>query len=406
MSLPPVDQAALLFPIQAKGAVTRILPAGNPDVNSVYSNSMEQGRFLEASIADANTQLLQSAQDLARMISFYNGTLSQLMSIGTSGPSGQQVLGPGIIASAVATATSEIAQLVAQVQANITKLAAMEASMLQMVQANLNAIANLLNNICNWGIPALPSIPNLLPDQIWNWNGFTFSPLALFAALGSNTHFNFNFSLSNCSLGLTTSSSTFVGDPLNTTNYSGLTFGTATYIPPNGNAQSITPASQNLNDPAFIAQMQANTAFTIYSPTFNPNTEMWGAVPDPHEVIDNWQMPAVMYTANIVSICPQLRSNTVFVTDPDYSNPNYTVRQPQLRKDLIHFINLADIIASNYDPFVVSAWLQYLNLAREGRGGVWIPNFQTVYNTYLQPSTATLNNQEVPFNDCLGFTNY
>src|SRR5271154_6838407 len=113
MSLPPTDQAALLFPIQAKGAVTRTLPAGNPDVNSVYSNSMEQGRFLEASIADANTQLLQSAQDLARMVSFYNTILTPLMSAGTTG---QQSLAPTIIPPAAAALTSQITGLVAQVQ--------------------------------------------------------------------------------------------------------------------------------------------------------------------------------------------------------------------------------------------------------------------------------------------------
>src|SRR5271154_5630732 len=118
MSLPPADQAALLFPIKAKGAVTRISPAGNPDVNSVYSNSMEQGRFLEASIADANTQLLQSAQDLARQVAFYNNILTPLMAVGTSsGPPGtnQQTLAPIIVPPAVAQLTSQITQLVAQV---------------------------------------------------------------------------------------------------------------------------------------------------------------------------------------------------------------------------------------------------------------------------------------------------
>ena len=124
MSLPPADQAALLFPIKAKGAVTRILPAGNPDVNSVYSNSMEQGRFLEASIADANTQLLQSAQDLAANIAIY----TQISAVASAGNPGQQALVPGITA-AITQVQSQIATLVGQVQQNITKLQAVEASM-------------------------------------------------------------------------------------------------------------------------------------------------------------------------------------------------------------------------------------------------------------------------------------
>jgi hypothetical protein len=400
---PPVDQAALLWPIQAKGAVTRILPAGNPDVNSVYSNSMEQGRFLEASIADANTQLLQSAQDLARWVSFYNNVLSPLMAVGTSNPGQQTTLGPILINPAVAQATSQITQLVAQVQQNITKLLAMQTSMLMMIQADLNALANLLNNICNWGLPSLPSIPNLLPDTVWNWNGFTFSPLAAFAALKSNINFSFNFSFSQCSLGTTAPPSALNTDPATLTTYSGLTYGTVLYNPPLGGQPS--PVGQDLTNPAFIALMQG-TPTPVYGPNFNPNTSMLGAVPDPHTIISNYQMPAATYIADIVSIAPQLRSNTVFLTDPDYLNPNYTVRDPQLRKDLVHFITLADIVASNYDPFVVSAWLIYLYLDRTARGGVWIPNFQAVYNTYLQPSIATLSAESVPWNDVLGQTNY
>jgi hypothetical protein len=403
MGLTSDEQKALIWPIKAKGAVNRLNPLNDPAISQFYPKSMEQGRILENSIADANNFLLEKKIQLTQLIQNY----THMNSLAVDGQLGHHARVPKYIADSISILKTaqqlqqEIVGLVAALEQNIQTILTIEASMLAMVQANLNAIANLLNNICNWGIPALPSLPNLIPDQIWNWNGFQFSPLALFAQLKSNTNFNFNFSFSECSLGITTPSSTFVGDPLTLTNYSGLTFGAQVYNPPFGNAQSVTPANQNLNDPIFIANMQATTAIPVYSPTFNPNTQMFGAVPDPHQVISDWQMSATVYTNNIVSITPQLRSNTVFTTDADYANPNYAVRNPQLRKDLVHFITLADIIASNYDPFVVSAWLIYLSIARAGRGGVWIPNFQTVYNTYLQPSISTLFVQPVPWNNVL-----
>src|SRR5271170_4407140 len=256
MSLPSDEQAALLWPIKAQGAVTRLSPAGNPAVSSVYSNSMEQGRFLESSIADANTQLLQAKQELFDKLTF----LSHMNSLAVDGQLGHTPRVPKFVADSISilqTANAlqkEVIGLINALQQNLTMLVAIEQQMLQMVQTALNSLANLLNNICNWGIPALPSIPLIFADQIWNWNGFTFSPLALFSVIKSDTNFSFNFSFSQCSIGPTSPSNLFVDDPLTTESYSGYTYGTSNYDPPfQGMA---TPATQDLSDPAFIAQMQ------------------------------------------------------------------------------------------------------------------------------------------------------
>src|SRR5271157_3552153 len=280
--LPSAEQAALLWPIKAQGAVTRLSPAGNPAVSSVYSNSMEQGRFLESSIADANTQLLQAKQELFDKLTI----LSHMNSLAVDGQLGHTPRVPKYVADSISILQTaqqyqqEVQGIVSAINSNIQQLATIEASMLQMVQANLNALANLLNNICNWGIPPLPSIPNLFPDTIWNWNGFTFSPLALFAAFKSNTNFNFNFTFKDCSFGATAPSAIFTTDPLSTETYSGLVYGSANYFPPlNG---QITPASQDLSDPAFILQMQGTMVTPVYNPSFNPNENMLGATPDPH----------------------------------------------------------------------------------------------------------------------------
>ena len=402
MSLPSDEQTALLWPIQAKGAVTRLNPLGDPQVETIYHNAMEQGRFLERNIADANNWLLQKKILLTNQIQTY----THMNSLAVDGQLGHTPRVPKYVADSISILKTaqqfqqEIVQLVAAIEQNIQMIIAIEQSMLAMVTNVENSLANLLNNVCNWGLPALPSMPNLFSNGIWNWNGFQFSPLALFAALKSNTNFNFNFTLANCSLGSTAPSNLFLGNPLTITTDSGLTYSSPeNYDPPLSGTQ--TDPTQDLNDPAFISQMQGQNTPPVYNPSFNPNTEMYGAVPDPHQIISNYQMPAATYTADIVSICPLLRSNTVFVTDPDYLAPEYAVRQPQLRKDLLHMINLAGIVQSNYDPFVMSAWLLYLAAARAGRGGVWIPNFEAVYQMYIQPSVSTLSTQSVPWNDVL-----
>src|SRR5271157_5180135 len=292
-SLTPAETQALLWPIQAKGKVDRLQPLNDPAISMFYQNSMEQGRFLESSIADANLWLLQKKTLLNEYVISY----THMNQLAVDGQLGHHARVPKYIADGIS-----------------------------ILHTAKNLLANLLNNICNWGIPALPSIPNLFPDSIWNWNGFSFSPLALFAALKSNTNFNFNFTLANCSFGPTSTSNLFVTDPLSTETYSGLVYGSANYFPPLSG--QITPAAQDLSDPAFISQMQGTSNTPWYNPSFNPNENMLGSIPDPHFIISDYQMPAITYTSNIVSICPQLVGNTVFLTDADYSNPNYAARTP------------------------------------------------------------------------------
>lgn len=401
MSLTSAEQTALIWPIKAKGAVNRVQPLNDPTISQFYSNSMEQGRYLESSIADANTWLFQKKVLLNEYITSY----THMNQLAVDGQLNHHHRVPKYIADSISilqTAkrlTQEIVALNNAVNGNITKILAIEQSMTQMVDTASNSLANLLNNICNWGIPALPNIPTLFPDQIWNFNGFLFSPLALFATLKSSVIFNFNFKFSDCGFGPTASSALFTTDPLSTESYSGLVYGSANYNPPLGG--SIVAASQDLSDPQFISQMQGISNVPYYSPSFNPNENMLGADPDSHFIISNYQMPAATYVADIVSIAPTLRSNTVFLTDTDYTNPNLAVRQPVLQKTLAHSINIAQIVASNFDPFVISAWLIYLNLTRHGRGGVWIPHFQEVYDQYLTPSIQNVLTLSVPWNNVL-----
>lgn len=413
--LSSAEQQALIWPIQAKGAVTRLNPLNDPAISQYYPNSMEQGRFLESSIADANNFLLQKMQILKAYITSY----THMNSLAVDGQLGQSARVPKYIADSISILQTaqqiqqQLVQLAQAVQKNISTIQMIEQNMLQMVQNTLNAIANLLNNICNWGLPSIPSIPNLFPDQLWNWNGFQFSPLALFALSKSNTTFSLNFSFSQCSMGTAATSSTFSSNtnPISVTNYSGLTFGSGTYFTPPFDG-TVVSAEQSLTDPAFIATMQANTVNPVFNTTFNPLQNMWGAMPDPHYIISNWQPGLASGSTTsvldnyIVSICPQLRGNTVFTTDSDYDSPDYALRDLQLRKDLISFANLGTIVSSNFDPLLTAAWLIYLGLDRQGRGGVWIPNFEAVYQQYIQPSLSAVTTLSVPWNSVLGTADF
>lgn len=402
MGLPPSLQAVQLWPIHTKGAIIRHSPLGDPSVEKAYHEALEDGRWLEKNIADANHWLLQKQQ-------YWKNQVSTYLSINKVAVDGQLRHTPRAIKyiadsiqflQQVNKFQQEIIGITQALTSNIQIMVAMEQSLLALVQANLNGLALLLNNVCNWHLPNLPSLPMLLPDGMFNWNGFAFSSLAEFALLKPNLSFNTNFAFNQCALGLPGLGNPAANPPASILTYSGLPLGTPQYVPPlGGNA---IPPGQDPNDPAFIAQMQQQTSPPVYGATFNPNSSMLGSVPDPNTIISDFQMPAQTYQNNIVSIVPDLRSNVVEPGDADYNNPNLATRQPSLQKALGHFITLDAVVNSSFDPYITSAWLFYLSATRGGRGGIWIPNFQAVYDQYIQPSVTKLTTTAVPWNNVLG----
>lgn len=409
-TVPSNLQAFQIWPISAQGAIIRHNPLGDPTIEANYHKALEDGRFLEASIGDANNWLLQKKQQINNQITTY----LKMNQLAVDGQLGHTPRVPKFIADSIAILQEvnqfqqQLSSVLQAVTQNIQLLTTMKNSMVSLVQNNLNALANLLNNICNWNLPPLPSIPNVMPGGMLNWNGFQFSPIANFAkaitnpsgggSITSPPPFNFNFSFSQCNLinlGFNPTTS-----PASISTYSGLTYNPDTlFIPPLDG--TTLPAGTDLTDPAVIAQMQAVTTVPYYN-NFNPNSSMLGAVPDPSTIISDYQMPSATYQSNIVSILPQLRNDTVEPTDLDYANPNYTVRNANLRADLVHYVTLEQVVASAFDPWLTSAWLFYLNICRNGRAGSWIANFQAAYIQYVQPSVAYLQNNPIPWNNVLG----
>ncbi len=392
---------AELWPIQAKGKVMRLTPLGDPTIAKYYQKSMEEGRILENSIADANDWLLKKKQKLYADIASY----MRLQSIATNS---QLKYKPRVLkliqdvaqtVQAINTIKSELQDLELAMIQNITTLATIEKSLIQMVQTAINSLANLMQQICNWGLPPLASIPNLLPEGLWSWNGFNFSPLNAFKNLKLTTPslsaFQ-NFSFSQCSLlSLGLVNNPVGNNPLQVLSYSGNNFGTEPSVLP-------APLAGMIIENPTPAQL-SQTSTPIYNiATFNPNTSMIGSLPDPSTILSDYQLPASVYQANILSLISSTLNQVIEPDDPDYANPNYNVRNPQETKSLAANITLAAVVASGFDPYVVSAWLFYLGLNFTGRAGVWITNFAQIYAGALAPSIASLSTNPVPFNNFSG----
>jgi hypothetical protein len=402
MPVPNNLQPFQLWPIKAKGAIIRHLPAGDPTLEKQYHKALEDGRFLEACIGDAQTWILKEKQRIIEKIGTYLDINSVAVDAQLSKHGRRIKLAIDSIRmlQKVSQFQRDVGSTIQAVTQNIALILTMKNSMLSMVQSNSNALANLLNNICNWGLPKIPSIPNLLVDGLFNWNGYQFSPLQAFAKnIGKLPSFSFNFSFSQCNL-LSLGNINNNIYPFSLSTYSGLNYNPQNlFIPPL--AGEIVPLGQDTSDLTFITQMQTTTGTPFYN-GFNPNSSMLGAVPDPHTIISNYQMPPATYQGNVVSITPALRHNTVEPTDLDYANPDLTARGANLRKDLVHYITLDQVVTSNYDPYITSAWLFYLGFTRTGRAGNWITNFENAYTQHIAPSVTYLQLTPTPWNDLLG----
>jgi hypothetical protein len=402
-------QNAEMWPIKAKGAVTRLTPIGDPSIEGsggYYHQSLEDGRLLERNIGDAQHWLLQKKKDLMEKINMY----SNMNNLAIDGrlsdfPRSIKYVYDSIrIVEGINSFQQEIIGLISAITQNIGILQSMELNLVGMVQQNLNALALTLNEICNWGLPDVPAIPNLFSDTIWHWNGFNFIPLGAFEQTAKSLKFDTNFAFNQCVLHVP-NLNIFRNYPTSIQTYSGLQYGTIAFAPPLGGL--IPNTGQSLSDPNFITTMQ-NTQGPYFLPPsyaavnhaqpFNVNSSMQGAVPDPATIISNYHMPSDQYQSNIVSIVPALRNQTIEPGDADYANPNLTARNLELRKSLVHYVTLEQVVASNYDPNLTACWLFYLASARNGRLGTWIENFQVAYVKLVAPSITYLAENPTPWN--------
>jgi len=406
-----------LWPIKNYSIPNRPLVAGLTDIEKGYHYAMEQGRFLEKDLGGAISYIQAKKQDLNEKIAHYL-SLNTLALDGqlSDHPRAAKYVADSIkFVQQIRKYTTEISNLLDATQANIAVLLATEKQMQAMIQTNLNCLANLLQEICNWNLPSLPSLAALL-GHLWHWNGFNFN---IFSGFNLSFNLNFsqfaNFNFSQCIPRLQGSSQPSRGTSIS--DGSGLTYTYAGQPVPLGGQLGV---AASLTDPAYIAMMQATT-----TPVFNPTLStipvsttsngvttaaILTSLPDPAAIISNYSLTPTQYEQNVVSLIPALQPVVIQPTDADYniSNPSASVpslaRQNTLRSLLSYYINLQAIVNSGFDPNITAAWLFYLGLNRTGRGGTWISNLNADFSKYIAPSLTYLGNNPVPFNTVLGGT--
>jgi acyl-coenzyme A thioesterase PaaI-like protein len=381
-----------IFPVQNLGTPTRLPLAGIPNLEPTYHLPFEQGRFMESPIGDAMSDLTKKNLDLVEKIQTY----LNMNKLATDGQLPTAARAPKFVADSVAfvqqirTFNTQSLNIATALNANVAALSAAELRMLNMINANANALANLLHQICNWGLPNLPSLAATL-GNIFHFNGFNFNSAAGFnfqqlisgfssAAISSLSAFT-NFSFSQCSLNTPNIASAFA--PVTSISDSGLTITAAPLPPPIAGGTFSTPAA-----PATAEQLASTTV-----PVFNPalvTSNNGTSLPTPASIVSNFALPPATYAANIVSAVPVLSSAIV--------QPGGVANPTLLRSLAISNINLTTIVAEQFNPNLVACWLFYLNLNRIGRGGNWLPNFQAAYTEFITPSLNYLATTPIPWN--------
>jgi hypothetical protein len=371
--------------------VQKFNPLGDPTIETYYHKALEAGRFSEKSIADAQHFLQQKQALLMKHIEgyFHMNSLAVDGQLSDKPRAFKYVIDSINILKTVQAYQKEIIGLVGALTKNIGILSMIEQNMLGVIQQNLNSIAMLMNEICNWCLPKNISLPNILGAGLWRFNGFNF-PLSAFKP---NLKFDLNFAFSSCklsapsvSLGQSCPSSVVI---------SGLSYGSAPFAPPLG---GVMPTADQLSDPTFVASLLApSTSAPVYNPSTNPAVLLMGSVPNPVAIISNYSMPPATYAENIVSILP---STQPLVSDVAPTAATYA----DLRKLLVQNVTLNAVVASEFEPVLTSTWLLYINSCRTGREGQWLQEFQASYDQWLQPAITELAQTPVPWNNVVDGT--
>ena len=393
--IPPNPVATPLsqyWPILCKGQANRLTFFGPPTLEQYWHKSFEQGRWLESGLNEAMFAVQKEKSDIQRHIMHYLDLIQTSSDAEFGNPERRFKLAADIInyIEKIHAYMNDLQGLILAIQMNLQLLQTVEASMLAMVQNNLNALANFMQQICNLGLPPLPSIPSIFGTSIFSFNGFNLN--ALVPRNISFSQFS-NFSFAQCTI-VPPNTNIYAMPPVSF-NFEGYTVGavSGTFAAPLGG--TVGDASQ-LANPQYATLMQATTDAPVYNPlTVNPATILQGSLPSPSQIISNYQMPSATYAANILSVATVAPALQVAVTNQE------TAELPKL---LAEYVNIAGIVTSGYDRNLTATWLLYIQAARIGRSGNWLPNFQAAYQTYIAPSLTSLAANPVPWNTVLGGT--
>src|SRR5208282_383853 len=175
----PAAVPGQLWPIYSKGAPTPPTFAGPPDLEANWHKAMEYGRKMESSVNDAMFACQKEKSDLQRSIQHYvdlirTSTDAELTHLPRALKLAADVLN---YISKIQGFMTKIQALTQAIQTNLNSLQSLEAAAMAMIQNNLNALANFMQDICNLGLPPLPSMPSYFGANVFTFNGFDFASL-------------------------------------------------------------------------------------------------------------------------------------------------------------------------------------------------------------------------------------
>lgn len=397
------SDATTLKPITIKKLFNRETFPGRAGIDAVQHVALEQGRMMDRSVGDAMYAIQEAKKQLLQRIENYLN-LNKVATTAKLPDSARPVkLVKDILdlIKKVKELLEEVQDLIKGLLGVIGYLISLKARIQAFLQARLNSIATLINQICNFNLPDLPAIPNIFGGLYFD--GFQFPHGAFKFALS----FDANFAFGNCKLRkpnldmLRNYPSAGVG-----LGKGGVFSNQPTLNPPLPNAL-IAKAGETRED------LLAKTV-PVLIPDFLPYGNFLGGLPKAEAIVSTYTLPRQILKDQIVSLLggPLADMNppgTVFATGGSSSATQspagldvtldveyYRERlQPEVRSFSIQKINLAAIVDSGWDWKVVWAWLTYMHDCREARKGSWLPAFQEIYSTWVQAGYEDIQGRDV-----------
>lgn len=346
-----------IFPLKIQGAIQRLAPPGRSDIEATFHPAMENGRILEHSLGDAMFVLKDREKDLQEKINHY----LSLNLLAVDGQLPDEIRPAPYIIDSIKfiKQVQDYTQALLDIQKSINETVGQYQSLKQNIQGYFqersNALATLLHEICNFNLPSLPSIPNFFAN--FTFDGFTFPK----NAFQFQFSFDFNFAFSQCHL-RGGDIDIFRNYPKSIDIGGNVPVTIPVYRPP-FSGRILTPD---------VVQVNLITDIPYYT-NFDPQTDFLpnSGMPNPAKIVSNYSIPLPDYEVRISSLVGLVPT-------------------------------LANIDASSFEPNEVAAWILAMHDSRVDRGGNWLPNFQMVYDLFVQPSYDYILAKGIVWNNVLG----
>lgn len=442
------DASTELIPIQVKEALNRDTFPGRVGIEKTMHATMGPGSYLDRNLGDAIFNVEAAKKELLQKVVDYANLQLTAQVAGMPPPSCAPASVTAIIGfiKQVKTFIQELTDLIQSIRDLILYMMSLIKRIQSYIQRQLTSIATLINEICNFHLPALPSLPNLFGNL--HFDGFKFTKGMFDFRLSFDTHFAFG----NCKL-RNVSSNILQNAVQNYSSAKGLA------VNPDG---SVSPAMTDtfkalFNSPLTGGSIASATPSVedlakttpVFKSTFSPTTDFVGSLLKPSSVVSNYRMPVAEFAPQVLSllggdtagiIADQNEAGTVGAAG---SSPTTVVDQttipwsqfiPKTRSYCQSKVTLANIEAASQSWTVLNpgadqttpawavawAWLRLMNQCRvsspvtenqtggtltvHGRGGVpWIPTFQKLFAEIVagaSPSDPCYNDihTDIPWN--------